>query len=378
MHTSQAVVNVIATIESGTCINPELNTIPEAWLNWPCVGYFYADGVQNHWQELVALGNIDNESISLKVSFYDKLIKLRELFLLTFKTVENYKELAKESKSRKKEKQSGNKIEVFRQQATKALVLEIGALGHMLSIVAHDDVIYGLYLRVIKRDIQAPAPTKTKTKRDGTRKHSAPMGSANELVPFLNLPPVKLQELLEAVVEGTMTQQQARGVAELYNSKARCLRELEKKFNVKFGQSNKSRAIKKGRWKTYKDIVEKLPDVQRQLAVWSVPFSKGRLTAVEIDAFDSWVDKLFTAYKESKQGRRKSLMEAVPEQFLVGMVKEQKALQENKKWAVVEALGGVSNAALIINDRTEKLEQYLRVKDSKFGKLIFFVSLLRC
>ena len=71
-------------------------------------------------------------------------------------------------------------------------------------------------------------------------------------------------------------------------------------------------------------------------------------------------------------------MEAVPEQFLVGMVKEQKALQENKKWAVVEALGGVSNAALIINDRTEKLEQYLRVKDSKFGKLIFIVSLLRC
>ena len=134
----------------------------------------------------------------------------------------------------------------------------------------------------------------------------------------------------------------------MYNSKARCLRELEKKFNVKFGQSNKSRAIKKGRWKTYKDIVEKLPDVQRQLAVWSVPFSKGRLTAVEIDAFDSWVDKLFTAYKESKQGRRKSLMEAVPEQFLVGMVKEQKALQENRKWAVVEALGGVSNAALVL------------------------------
>ena len=71
-------------------------------------------------------------------------------------------------------------------------------------------------------------------------------------------------------------------------------------------------------------------------------------------------------------------MEAVPVQFLVGMVKEQKALQENQKWAVVEALGGVSNAALIINDRTEKLEQYLRVKDSKFGRLTFIVSLFRC
>ena len=38
------------------------------------------------------------------------------------------------------------------------------------------------------------------------------MGSANELVPFLNLPAVKLQELLEATVEGTMTQPQAKAM----------------------------------------------------------------------------------------------------------------------------------------------------------------------
>ncbi len=33
----------------------------------------------------------------------------------------------------------------------------------------------------------------------------------------------------------------------------------------------------------------------------------------------------------------------------------------------IEALGGASNAALVINDRTENLKVYLRPKDSKFG-----------
>ncbi len=77
--------------QAGKCLNPELTDIPEAWLSWPCIGYFFEDALPNHWQELVALGNIDNESLALQVSFVDKLTKLRELLLLTFTSVENYK-----------------------------------------------------------------------------------------------------------------------------------------------------------------------------------------------------------------------------------------------------------------------------------------------
>ena len=49
----------------------------------------------------------------------------------------------------------------FRKKAKNAIQVERGALGHMLSIVAQDDVIWGLYLRVVKRDIN-PSSGKAK------------------------------------------------------------------------------------------------------------------------------------------------------------------------------------------------------------------------
>ncbi len=107
------------------------------------------------------------------------------------------------------------------------------------------------------------------------------MKSHSDLIPFLNLPPIKLQELLENVVEGTMTFKAARDVADIYNAKARCLRQLENLFNAKSGQLNKTRAVQKGRWITYTSIVDMLPDIPRHLEVWMAPFSKGRLTPVE-------------------------------------------------------------------------------------------------
>ena len=368
MHTSEAVKNVIALIEEGQSPNPGLTDILDAWLNWPCVAYFFDDDLSNHWQELIALGNIDNESLALQVSFVDKLIKLRELFLITFKSVEKYKEAANESRRSKKDKQASKKIEEFRGNVERALQIAKGYLGHMLSIVANDEEIWGLYLRIIKRDIKAP-PT-TSYKKDGSRKPAAPMKSANDLIPFLNLPPSKLKELLGAVVEGHMTYKSAKDLAEVYNTKARLLRELEHRFNKKNGVTNTTRAKKQGVWISYNEIVEQLPDVPRNLEVWMVPFGKSRLSAVEAQNFDSWVDKVYDAFQDAKVGRRKTAVQSVPHQFVVGMVKEVQQGEGAQRWAVVEALGGATNAALVINDRTENLKKYLRPKDSKFGKII--------
>ncbi len=283
MHTSEGLKNVIALIEDGHCTNPELVTIPHSWLNWQCVAYFHEDALPNHWQELIAIGNIDNESLALQVSFVDKLTKLRELLLVTFKSVEKYKETAQESKASKKDKSAANKLENFKENVQRALQIQKGALGHMLSIVSQDDVIWGLYLRVVKRDTKAPATGKAK--KEG-RKAATAMKSHSDLIPFLNLPPIKLQELLENVVEGTMTFKAARDVADIYNAKARCLRQLENLFNAKSGQLNKTRAVQKGRWTTYTSIVDMLPDIPRHLEVWMAPFSKGRLTAVESRGFE--------------------------------------------------------------------------------------------
>lgn len=374
MHTSIAVNNVIVLIEEGQCPNPGLTDIPDAWLNWPCVAYFFEDDLSNHWQELIALGNIDNESLALQVSFVDKLIKLRELFLVTFKTVEKYKEAANESKSAKANKEASKKIAQFRENVERALQIKPGYLGHMLSIVANDEVTWGLYLRIIKRDTKAP-PT-TSHKKDIARKPAAPMKSCNDLLPFLNLPPSKLKEILGDVVEGNMSFKSAKELADVYNSKARLLRELENRFNKKSGVTNTTRAKKQGVWTSYNQIVEQLPDVPRNLEVWMVPFGKSKLNAVEAQNFDLWVDKIYDAYQDAKVGRRKTAVQSVPHQFVVGMVKEVQQGEGAQRWAVVEALGGATNAALVINDRTENLKAYLKPKDSKFGKIFFYPYLL--
>ena len=69
MHTSVSVGTVLVQIENKACNNPELTRILQAWLEWPVVAFFYEDALSNHWQELVALGNIDNEAINLQVAW---------------------------------------------------------------------------------------------------------------------------------------------------------------------------------------------------------------------------------------------------------------------------------------------------------------------
>jgi len=68
--------------------------IPDSWNPWPCQAYFFEDDVENHWSELLAIGNIEKESIALPVSFVDKFMKLRELFVREFGSAENYRKLA--------------------------------------------------------------------------------------------------------------------------------------------------------------------------------------------------------------------------------------------------------------------------------------------
>src|SRR6185503_12317100 len=78
--------------------------IPDAWNPWPCQAYFFSDDVDNHWSELLAIGNIDNESIALPVSFVNKFGKLRELFIKEFGSAAKYRELATIAKADFKEK----------------------------------------------------------------------------------------------------------------------------------------------------------------------------------------------------------------------------------------------------------------------------------
>ncbi len=338
MHTSIAVNNVIVLIEEGQCPNPGLTDIPDAWLNWPCVAYFFEDDLSNHWQELIALGNIDNESLALQVSFVDKLIKLRELFLVTFKTVEKYKEAANESKSAKTNKEASKKIQQFRENVERALQIKQGYLGHMLSIVANDEVIWGLYLRIIKRDTKAP-PT-TSHKKDIARKPAAPMKSCNDPPPLPQPPSFQVKGDFRWCGRRQYEFQERKGVSRCLQLQSQIVKRTRRnRFNKKCGVTNTTRAKKQGVWTTYNQIVEKLPDVPRNLEVWMVPLGKSKLNAVEAQNFDLWVDKVYDAYQDAKVGRRKTAVQSVPHQFVVGMVKEEQQGEGEKRWAAVEALG---------------------------------------
>ncbi len=80
MHTTESITICIEEILAGEF--PGLTEVPTGWTHWPVQGFFFEDSLAQHWQPLhIALGNIDNEPIALQVSFFDKLLKLRELMV---------------------------------------------------------------------------------------------------------------------------------------------------------------------------------------------------------------------------------------------------------------------------------------------------------
>src|SRR5690242_14426356 len=92
LHASKSVARVMGAIRNEEC--EELHEIPEEWLQWPCTLFLFEDALENHQKSLLALATIDNESLVL-LTFHDKVVKLRELFLDEFGSLEEYRRLAK-------------------------------------------------------------------------------------------------------------------------------------------------------------------------------------------------------------------------------------------------------------------------------------------
>ncbi len=105
------------------------------------------------------------------------------------------------------------------------------------ALCGHDDDIWNLLLRVIKRDHAVPETKRKKGgaggKVDGEQaKGFKPMNSPNELLPFFVLPDADKKELLEDIVAGRIELAAARKVAEERTSETRAFREVEKAFNA--------------------------------------------------------------------------------------------------------------------------------------------------
>ena len=293
MHTTESMQICIEEIENGDF--PGFAEVPSGWTNWPVQGFFFEGPLAQHWQPLLAIGNIDNEPLALQVSFYDKLIKLRELMINVFGTVEEYRAAALAAKNRQ-DQELRDQYGEFKVQARAALRVNAGLLGHMCSIAENDEEIWNLFIRVIKRDVVVAEGKKRKGGASGPKAEAGakgfkPMNSANDLIPFFVLPDADKKELLEDIVAGRLTLPAAKKVADSRITESRALREVERVFNDFMGQKNKSRAVGKGKWISYDKIVKCVPTVPGQLMKFQVAFSKARLVPMEREKFNTWIKK---------------------------------------------------------------------------------------
>ncbi len=297
LHTATAIQQLVSIIEEGDCTNPNLKEVPQGWLQWPCKPYFFPKPLEDYWRPLLALGNIDNEAIQLEVSWYSKVLKCRELFLIRFGTYTQYRADLEEAK-----KPTGAVKRQLIAQWCKgvqfALVLRESQFGHVRQIVATEEETWNLYDRLLRREYKQferkPARSVSSTKRTAgapLRKEGyEPMGSPNELFPFLGLPFQLLNNLFLAVLDGSILFKAAQKQANEYRALIKLGRDFEKRFNALAGVTkNKARAIKQGKWFTMSEVRSKVPDVSRQAQTWLPSFAQKReeMTARESEAFRS-------------------------------------------------------------------------------------------
>ncbi len=129
MHTTESITICIEEILAGDF--PGLKEVPSGWTHWPVQGFFFEDSLANHWQPLLALGNIDNEPIALQVSFFDKLLKLRELMMNVYGSPLKYREVARAAKTR--DQDAMEQHAEFQTHARAALRVAVGLLGHVFN-----------------------------------------------------------------------------------------------------------------------------------------------------------------------------------------------------------------------------------------------------
>jgi len=365
LHTRETLALCIEEIIEG--INEHLPEVPDTWVQWPCTSYFFTDALENHWKELLVLGNMDNESIHLQVSFADKVSKLRELFVNEFTSEAEYRKVAKLCRAGKAAPTA--RMTAFNEDAQAAINVKVGQFGHFRSLVAVSEESFDMIWRIITRDY----PAAKGISDDPDRKLSGGGRSVREiknpqpLFEFMNLPDETLQEILSSILDGTVDINTARKDAKEMKAGARMAKAFESRFNELGGIRGRG-AHKKPGYVKFGKVLEKLPHLKDESHLFMSLFEK--TANLKLDAkrqFDGYVDTAFNLYQ--KQGKV-VVGSKMPRQFknLLNEAQKKVSLAE-AKFKLIQAPEGVS-ATLVINDRTENLEIYLQRKSCKFGTSI--------
>jgi len=325
---------------------------PERWLHWPAFAYFFDGPLEDHYRELLLIGNLDNDVVQLPVSFIDRLEKLRELFKAEFKDLQDYRDAMAIVKC--KDRPDRHRISIWVSNAKEALNLRTGQFGHMRQLVA----------------VSENQPT---GKRGKDSKKA--IGSPADLFAFMGVPAEKLEDLLESILNGDMKLAEGLSMAKEFKTVSVLQRHFEKSINELFAQPWKQRAqlLREKLWITWEKVKERVPAVEPQSVIYRHYFTKKKLSALEARAWENWVKTVKDSYARNPfvsrlvRGAVKVPVLSVTFQALLNAEQRGRLGKEAVKFETVMS-SDESHGVLLINDTTQNLANYLEIKSANFGK----------
>lgn len=348
----------------------KLTRVPGTWYRWPAQMYLFLDSLEDHLIPLLALGMADNEQFNLEVSFYDQMLKLRELWTLYFESQENYREVALKAKTDKRKSSEESKLLLeFNRAGLQVLNVKKGQFGQMRSLVAVDEKCWKLLLRIINRDyVEKVAPgKKTKGMSQKDAKSRKPLGNVAPLFEFANLDSDTLHFLLESVVEGRITFKKARDEAKERKAMLNMVKAFETRLNDVAG--TKAKNPKDERWISYSSIIQKYPSVDAESYIWAQHFYNNRkkMSGQPLAQFNQYVDNALTLHRTRGSG---SFSVSLPRAFKMVVTEQMKnVVDKDSKFKFIRSPIG-KTAIMTINDTTQNLGNYVNAKSADFSKFL--------
>lgn len=326
------------------------------YLNWPTKAIFLPTNYDNpHFLfPLLCLGNLDNETLQLPVTYIDRALKARELFCYSFPDgVEEYKKKDQDTKVKKAD--LGKQIQM-------TLLCAPQTAGSYRNLVAVDQDVWDLFMVILGNDYLKAEEFEKQKKKKGklTHRKQKPLNSAACLAPFLGLPSPLIKELLTKVTYGEIPLKVAQTDAINIKSLQKLIAGFEKLANPGLERDDSKYLT----WETFKN---NHPTLAAVLESTELPrFALQSRTISDLHAFQ---DAVFRALRAANIIQNKE----VKENFNFNELLNETAIDQiGEKVHVFSASG--KGSVMAINCSTEVLPSYFKLSSRiRIGMLFFFI-----
>lgn len=256
------------------------------YLRWPTKAIF----LPRSWKDddflyaLIAVGTMDNEPLQLQVSYLDRAMKARSIFMNMFKDEVEYKNASPEVKS------------AFGKRLEMTLCLPSQTAGSFRSLVSVSSQVWTLFLIILLNDY-VKAEEVEKARVSGKRyKHrkGQPLQSGSCLNSFIGLPNSIIVDFLDRVSNGKMSLSAARADALAIKAYNRLVVAFEQFANVGIPQGHE-------KYITYREFANNHPKLAQTLEGSELKrFMIAGRTGVDDNAFQSAVSRVLVAANLAK------------------------------------------------------------------------------